>query len=221
MVKLKQEHRPYLPFSLAYPAPFPQSAPLFTKLTQKHFATHYKPAYNEPVMEDYEQYLKRSLGFLLADVSRLLRQRFDARARELGLTRAQWRVLAQLRRREGITQAALADILEIEPITLARHIDRLEAKGFIERRQDPTDRRARNLHLLKPVRPLMDQMRKLSDLTRREALKGIPESESEKLIDLLLHIKGNLNTLDDTSSPKLETAAPSSPDLSSKRRPKS
>ena len=72
-----------------------------------------------------DPYLTRSLGFLLGDVSRLLRKRFDARAAMLGLTRAQWRVLARLRRREGINQTELAEILEIETITLGRHIDAL------------------------------------------------------------------------------------------------
>ena len=76
-------------------------------------------------MPEYDAYLTRSLGFLLADTSRLVRERFDSRARTLGLTRAQWRVLSQLRRREGINQTALAVILEIENITLGRHIDRL------------------------------------------------------------------------------------------------
>ena len=96
---------------------------------------------------DDDAYLTRSLGFLLGDVSRLVRMRFDQRARDLDLTRAQWRVLAQLRRREGINQRALADILDIENITLTRHVDRLELKGLVERRPDPNDRRARTLHL--------------------------------------------------------------------------
>jgi len=152
-------------------------------------------------MSSDDTYLARSLGFLLGDVSRLVRQRFDARARELGLTRAQWRVLAQLRRREGITQTALADILEIEPITLVRHIDRLEAKGLIERRPDPTDRRARNLYLVDAARPLMDEMRVFSETTRREALQGISAANSEKLIDLLLQIKENMNALGAVRNP--------------------
>lgn len=148
-----------------------------------------------------DTYLTRSLGFLLADASRLVRQRFDARATSLGLTRAQWRVLAQLRRREGITQAALAEILEIEPITLARHIDRLETKGFVERRLDPKDRRARNLHLLPAARPVMEQMRALSELTRAEALRGMPKGTAEMLLDALIAIKENMNALDPVETP--------------------
>jgi DNA-binding MarR family transcriptional regulator len=143
-----------------------------------------------------DPYLTRSLGFLLADVSRLVRQRFDARARALGLTRAQWRVLAQLRRREGINQASLAEILEIEPITLGRHIDRLVEKGFVERRADPSDRRAWRLYLRAEVQPVLDRLRKMSQLTGNEALQGIPEAESDRLIELLLKIKGNMLALD-------------------------
>ncbi len=143
-----------------------------------------------------DPYLTRSLGFLLGDASRLLRKRFDARAVTLGLTRAQWRVLARLRRREGINQTELADILEIETITLGRHIDRLEAKGWVERRPDPADRRAWKLFLNPSVRPVLARMRKLSEITRREALKDISESESEQLVELLLKIKGNLLALE-------------------------
>lgn len=143
-----------------------------------------------------DPYLTQSLGFLLADVSRLVRERFDARARTLGLTRAQWRVLGQLRRREGINQTELADILEIETITLGRHIDRLEAKGWVERRPDPADRRVWKLFLKEKAQPVLDAMRELSELTRQEALAGIPEAERERLIDLLLQIKSNMVALD-------------------------
>lgn len=143
-----------------------------------------------------DPYLTRSLGFLLADVSRLVRQRFDSRASGLGLTRAQWRVLAQLRRREGINQTALAELLEIEPITLGRHIDRLVEKGFVERRADPGDRRAWQLHLKSEVQPVLDRLREMSSATRDEALAGIATADQDRLIDLLLKIKGNMLALD-------------------------
>jgi len=143
-----------------------------------------------------DPYLTRSLGFLLGDTSRLMRKRFDGRVRALGLTRAQWRVLARLRRREGINQTELAEILEIETITLGRHIDRLEAKGWVERRRDPNDRRAWNLFLNPKVQPVMDKMRVYSEMTRKEALAGIAQSDSELLIDLLLQIKGNMLELE-------------------------
>lgn len=156
-----------------------------------------------------DPYLMRSLGFVLGDTSRLIRKRFDLRARELGLTRAQWRVLARLRRREGINQRDLAEILEIENITLTRHIDRLEEKGFVERRRDPADRRAWNLYLNDKVQPILDRMRELSAITRGEALRGFSEAETEKLIDQLLRIKSNILELDqaEESADEVEIAA--------------
>jgi DNA-binding MarR family transcriptional regulator len=143
-----------------------------------------------------DPFLTRSLGFVLGDVSRLMRRRFDARAREIGLTRAQWRVMGQLRRREGINQAALAEILEIEPMTLGRHIDRLVEKNFVERRPDPKDRRAWRLFLKPEAQPVLDKLRTISTVNRKEVLQGIPLEETEALIDTLLKIKGNLTALD-------------------------
>lgn len=143
-----------------------------------------------------DPFLTRALGFLLADTSRLMRRRFDARAREIGLTRAQWRVLTQLRRREGINQTALAEIMEIEPISLSRHIDRLVDKDFVERRADPRDRRAWRLYLRPAAQPVLDRLRAVSNENRKEVLQGIPIEESEALIDTLLKIKANLVALE-------------------------
>lgn len=153
---------------------------------------------------DDDAYLTRSLGFLLGDVSRLVRMRFDQRARDLDLTRAQWRVLAQLRRREGINQRALADILDIENITLTRHVDRLELKGLVERRPDPNDRRARTLHLKDKAKSVLGELRTLSEQTREEALTGISQEESEQLIDTLLRIKENMSNLETPNSKAVE-----------------
>src|SRR3546814_3360775 len=89
----------------------------------------------------------RSLGFLLNDVARLMRKAFERRSHDLGLSRAQYSVLAHLCRNQGLKQAALADLMEIEPITLVRLIDRLERGGWVERRPDPADRRVRQLYL--------------------------------------------------------------------------
>jgi MarR family transcriptional regulator for hemolysin len=134
----------------------------------------------------------RHLGFLLHDVARLLRKRFDQRARGLGLSRAQWSVLAHLTRNEGIRQAALAEILEVEPITLARQLDKLEEAGLIERRPDPTDRRAWLPHLTERAHPILETMRALGAATREEALLGIAAADREQLIDTLLAMKRNL-----------------------------
>lgn len=135
---------------------------------------------------------EQTVGFLLHDVARLWRKRFDRRAQALGLTRAQWSVIAHLRRNEGITQTALADLLEVEKITLARLIDRLEAAGWVQRRAHPRDRRANCLYLTDKVHPILDQMWELGRLTRNEALAGLSPEQRDELQTLLAHIKHNL-----------------------------
>jgi DNA-binding MarR family transcriptional regulator len=101
-------------------------------------------------------------------------------------------VLAHLARHEGIHQGALADILEVEPITLVRILDRLQAAGLIDRRHHPTDRRVRLLYLTDQARPLLGDMRALGAETREEALVGISEADQERLIDILLVMRSNL-----------------------------
>ncbi len=132
-------------------------------------------------------------GFIVHDVARLLRKRFDQRARTLGLTRAQWQVLAHLSRNEGIHQTGLADILEIETITLGRLIDRLEEAGWVERRSSPTDRRVRLLYLTDKARPISVRMRALGKATRDEALAGLSPEQREMLFDMLRHARANLS----------------------------
>jgi MarR family transcriptional regulator for hemolysin len=134
----------------------------------------------------------RPLGFILHDVARLLRKRFEQRARGLGLTRAQWQVLAHLAQNEGIHQGGLADILEVEPITLGRILDKLEASGLVERRPHPTDRRIWLLHLRPAAHPVLATMREIGDATRGEALDGVSEAEHEQLIRTLSTMRANL-----------------------------
>jgi DNA-binding MarR family transcriptional regulator len=133
-----------------------------------------------------------TLGFLLHDVARLLRKRFEQRARDLGLTRSQWQTLAYLNRNEGIHQSGLADILEIEPITLVRILDRLEERGLVERRRHPTDRRIWLLYLKDAARPLIEAMRSIGDVTRQEALAGLSDAERARLVKALCTMKSNL-----------------------------
>ena len=116
----------------------------------------YKRAYYIAVMSD-------QLGFLLSDVSRLIRRRFDERARLIGATRAQWKTLFVLSRNEGLNQGALAERLEVEPITLGRMIDRLEEAGLVERRRDPADRRAWRIHLTPAAHPVVERLRAFAD----------------------------------------------------------
>jgi len=153
---------------------------------------------------------ERSLGFVLHDVSRLLRKAFDRRARTIGLTRAQWSVLAHVSRHEGTNQAALAEILELEPITLVHQLDRLEAAGWIERRLDPQDRRVRLLYLTDRGRPILERMQELGADTRAEAVAGVSVAEQEALIDTLLRIKANLSA-NQTAEPDGPAALQSAP----------
>jgi MarR family transcriptional regulator for hemolysin len=120
-----------------------------------------------------------ALGFLLHEVARLLRKRFKQNARDSGLTRSQWQVLTYLARNEGINQKGLAELLEIEPITLGRIVDKFEMLGLIERQPHPTDRRTWLLHLVEAARPKLEEIRELSDVTRREALAGVPEDDGQ------------------------------------------
>jgi DNA-binding MarR family transcriptional regulator len=133
-----------------------------------------------------------NLGFLLHDTARLLRKRFEQKARALGLTRAQWQVLATLARNQGLHQGALADILEIEPITLVRILDRLQAAGLVERRLHATDRRLRLLHLTAAAHPILAQIQELGRQTREEAFAGIAAEERARLLAILLATRANL-----------------------------
>ena len=133
-----------------------------------------------------------NVGFLLHDVSRLLRKRFDRRARALGLTRAQWRVLAHLAPRQGLNQSALADILEVENITLGRHIDRLEETGWVERRRDPGDRRAWRLYITDKSRPILNDMEVLAVQSQEEMMAGLSPGQRSHLMGLLLSMKRNM-----------------------------
>ncbi|HUC09406.1 MAG TPA: MarR family transcriptional regulator [Stellaceae bacterium] len=136
----------------------------------------------------------RTLGFVLNDVARLMRKRFEqlARAAALGLTRAQAAVLANLARQEGINQVSLAQILELEPITLARLLDRLQAAGLIERRPDPKDRRAHLLYLTQSAYPLLDRIFSLAAAVREDALAGIPEPDRNLLLEMMVRMRVNL-----------------------------
>lgn len=133
-----------------------------------------------------------NVGFLLHDVSRLMRASFDQRAQALGLTRAQWRVLVHLAPRQGINQSALADILELDAVTMGRHVDRLERDGWLERRPDPGDRRAWRLHLTEASQPTLDRMDQIATEMQAAALEGVSEAERQRLTEMLSRIKANL-----------------------------
>jgi DNA-binding MarR family transcriptional regulator len=133
-----------------------------------------------------------NISFVLHDVARLLRKRFEQRSRASGLTRAQWQVLANLSRHEGIHQNRLADLIEIMPITLGRLLDKMEARGFIERRPNPVDRRAWLLYLTPQAHPLLEIMRSNGQKTRDEAFVGLSADAQLHLLQTLSLVKSNL-----------------------------
>lgn len=133
-----------------------------------------------------------TLGFLLSDVSRLIRKRFDERARLIGATRAQWKTLVTLSRNQGINQGRLADLLEVEPITLCRMVDRLEEAGLVERRRDPADRRAWQIHLTDAAGPVLKKVRAIADDLSEEVVAGIPEAERAAFFATLQRMRENL-----------------------------
>src|ERR687891_2095247 len=134
----------------------------------------------------------RNLGFLVHDVARLMRVAYDRRAKALGLTRSQWWVLNNLYFNEGITQSALADVLDVEKPTLGRLLDRLEAKGWIARQGDSNDRRAKRVYLTGEVQGLMRSLRAIASDLRLDAMDGLAEAERQRFVDILLLIKANL-----------------------------
>ncbi|GGE20485.1 MarR family transcriptional regulator [Polymorphobacter glacialis] len=133
-----------------------------------------------------------SLGILISDSARLLRRRFDCRARSLGVSRAQWQVLFALSRNEGVNQAGLAEALDVETITVGRMVDRLADAGLVERRADPADRRAWRLHLMPRAHPILEALREVAEAVMAETFDGLGFNEKQVLHDLLSKVRGNL-----------------------------
>ena len=136
--------------------------------------------------------IERELAFTISDVARLLKTYADQRARDLGMTRAQWAVLSRIESAQGLKQCALADTLDLQPITLTRLIDRLCEGGLIERRVDPDDRRVKRLYLTPAARPVLDGLTRIGVDLMSTVLAGLEPSESEQLLVNLLALKTNL-----------------------------
>lgn len=134
-----------------------------------------------------------TIGVLVSDAARLLRRRFDARARRIGVSRAQWQVLIALARHEGINQAGLAERLEVETITVGRMVDRLEEAGLVERRADPADRRAWRLFLTARAHPILAELHEVAGEVRAEMLAGISAAEEAALRAVLTQLRANLS----------------------------
>jgi MarR family transcriptional regulator, transcriptional regulator for hemolysin len=136
--------------------------------------------------------LRRDLAFTINDVARLLRTYADQNAAQYGMSRAKWAVLARLDRFEGLKQTELADMLDLQPISLTRLLDSLCANGLIERRADPEDRRAKRLFLTPAARPLLDRLGDLAEELMGTALAGLDQRDSKALLAQLSTIKDNL-----------------------------
>lgn len=134
-----------------------------------------------------------SLGALLHDVAHLLRTTIDREVEPYNLTRAKWQALGVLDRKEGITQSDLAQELELGVATVGRLVERLEARGFIERRPDPCDARVKRLFIRDEARPELSQLEEVATSVRNSALKGIGAAEQAELGRLLRRMKRNLS----------------------------
>jgi MarR family transcriptional regulator for hemolysin len=136
--------------------------------------------------------ISREIAVGVVDVARMLRTYADQRARQFGISRAQWVVLMRLDRSEGLKQSELAEILDLQPISLTRLLDRLAGNGLIERRPDPNDRRANRLYLTPAARPLLEQLSALGEDMMTNVLEGISPSAQEALLRDLSLMKDNL-----------------------------
>lgn len=132
------------------------------------------------------------IGYLIGDVSRMIRTVYDRRVEPLELTRAQWRVMTRLNRLQSCTQTELATVLEIEKPTLGKLIERLESKGWVERRADENDARSKQLFLTAAAKPLLAEMSYLADEVIEGVFAGIDTAESTQLRETLSRIKENL-----------------------------
>jgi len=139
--------------------------------------------------------LRREFAFIVNDVARLLRTYADYKAAQLGITRAQWAVLVRLDRAQGLNQSELAEVLDLQPITLTRLLDKLCDSGLIERRPDPTDRRAKRLYLTAAARPLLEQVGALGEETMAAVMEGVSQENIEQIVSQLDVVKENLRHL--------------------------
>jgi MarR family transcriptional regulator for hemolysin len=138
----------------------------------------------------------RNFGFLLKEVSRRYVNRFEVRAAEIPLNLAQAKALVRLEKNEGVSQARLAELAEVDPMTMVRILDRMEAEGLLERRPDPADRRARCLYLTAKARPILNEIWRLSDEIRAEIFAGVSKEERERFMGVLERLYANISQLE-------------------------
>jgi MarR family transcriptional regulator for hemolysin len=160
--------------------------------------SHAHPPAGGNRLTDFE----RDVLFLLHDLGRLLRVDADKRARTKGMTRAQWGILLWLERQPGISQKELAELLEVEPISVARLVDRLEARGMVERRPDPKDRRIWRLHLCPPAYPELQEIHRHRAAMARRLTSGIDPATLDAMVEVLITMKTTLS-----HEPRVHTSA--------------
>ena len=133
------------------------------------------------------------LPWEIGETSLALRRAFDRKAASLGVTRAQWRVLARLRREPGLRQVALAERMDIEPITLCRIVDRLEESGLVERQRDPADRRAWRLFLTAKAEPSVERLHSLAADLAADAFAGLDQTTIDAVRAALARVRANVS----------------------------
>jgi DNA-binding MarR family transcriptional regulator len=154
-----------------------------------------------------------NFGYLLVDVSRLYLRGFAREAGTLGFTLPESKALGYLARNQGISQAGLAELCDIEPMTLGRILDRMEADGWIERRTALRDRRVRCLYLKAPAQSILDELGQIGAALREAATTGVAASDLEGFIRVLSHMYEQLSAADAASAARAQ--APPRPELSS------
>jgi MarR family transcriptional regulator, transcriptional regulator for hemolysin len=138
------------------------------------------------------QPVKREIAFTIMDVARMLKTYADQRARQFGISRAQWAVLIRIERSEGLKQSELAELLDLQPISLTRLLDRLADNGLIERRADPNDRRANRLYLKPAAKPLLGRLTELGADMMETVLEGLDAKSIDRMLSELGMLKDNL-----------------------------
>jgi len=138
------------------------------------------------------QPVKREIAFTIMDVARMLKTYADQRARQFGISRAQWAVLIRIERSEGLKQSELAELLDLQPISLTRLLDRLADNGLIERRADPNDRRANRLYLKPAAKPLLGRLTELGADLMETVLEGLDAKSVDRMLSELGMLKDNL-----------------------------
>jgi len=157
----------------------------------------------------------RNFGFLVHDVSRLIKRRFDRQARRIGLpiTRRQAAVVLYIAGNEGVGQSEVANWLDMEPIALVRMLDKLSEEGLVERRAHPTDRRIRTLWLTPAARPVIDRILIINQAIREEAFAGMPAQARDTVINILDGIKDNLVLQEEAADSSPAGAAAATPGI--------